>query len=193
MWIEIYSRKPKISIDNVTFREEGVDWNLYRMVMENCGLSVTFREEGVDWNKQKLRKVVQRSWSPSARKVWIEILQRLRANCSTPVTFREEGVDWNTVLYAVWTLNRCHLPRGRCGLKYIRYSFFDICFSHLPRGRCGLKYLRYNGTIQCRQSPSARKVWIEIKKYFDDECLNEVTFREEGVDWNRNRNCKWAI
>ena len=34
----------------VTFREEGVDWNL-SSVLDGALLKVTFREEGVDWNR----------------------------------------------------------------------------------------------------------------------------------------------
>ena len=33
-------------------------------------------------------------------------------------------------------------------------------------------------------SPSARKVWIEIKTYLLFLDLFLVTFRKEGVDWN---------
>ena len=58
--------------------------------------------------------------SPSARKVWIEIL-------FVPV-------------------------------------LFDVSVGHLPRGRCGLKCLVYSHT------------WQHLR----------VTFREEGVDWNKN-------
>ena len=56
--------------------------------------------------------------SPSARKVWIEIFVNI---------FKD-----------IFVL--CHLPRGRCGLKYCCNSF-NIIFT---------------------VSPSARKVWIEI-------------------------------
>ena len=33
-------------------------------------------------------------------------------------------------------------------------------------------------------SPSARKVWIEIRKFPQSFHQIQVTFREEGVDWN---------
>ena len=36
--------------------------------------------------------------SPSARKVWIEILKSEIDGNSEAVTFREEGVDWNPYL-----------------------------------------------------------------------------------------------
>ena len=58
---------------------------------------------------------------PSARKVWIEIQTK---NAKTFMT-------------------SCHLPRGRCGLKYLGRScrLCGLC-SHLLRGRCGLKLSR---------------------------------------------------
>ena len=58
--------------------------------------AVTFREEGVDWNKLK--------FEGSAKTV--------------KVTFREEGVDWNRDIQCVSVYELCHLPRGRCGLKF---------------------------------------------------------------------------
>ena len=80
------------------------------------------------------------------------------------VTFREEGVDWNLIHRKGKRIYSSHLPRGRCGLKYTSddwHKFLDT--RHLPRGRCGLKFTE------------------EEKRYI----LGEVTFREEGVDWNK--------
>ena len=79
----------------VTFRKEGVDWNLLQDILPKsykrhlpqgrCGLKllsvpewsdyllVTFRKEGVDWNFESSHKSILCPWSPSARKVWIEI------------------------------------------------------------------------------------------------------------------------
>ena len=57
------------------------------------------------------------------------------------VTFREEGVDWN---------------------KLAMYHDFTES-SHLPRGRCGLKCIPPARSAGHQQSPSARKVWIEIE------------------------------
>ena len=78
------------------------------------------------------------------------------------VTFRKEGVDWNI----------CQL----CNLF--------LCFRHLPQGRCGLKSVSSISTILCSPSPSARKVWIEIKWVSFETKWKYVTFRKEGVDWN---------
>ena|GEM_PF-4367421 len=60
--------------------------------------------------------------SPSARKVWIEMRNRVDTPSAT----------------------KCHLPRGRCGLKF-------------GTSRIG---------VYAIQSPSARKVWIEILATF---------------------------
>ena len=78
--------------------------------------------------------------SPSARKVWIEIILQIVG---------ESDID-------------CHLPRGRCGLKSV-FIFVSAFFNrHLPRGRCGLKYLQCISQAWKILSPSARKVWIEM-------------------------------
>ena len=124
----------------VTFREEGVDWNLswLRSIVNKldrhlprgrCGLKsllgvgaktldeVTFREEGVDWNMTNKIGTKQIQASPSARKVWIEMPNKHQ----TKIEFFS------------------HLPRGRCGLKYWLFDMFAPLSCHLPRGRCGLK------------------------------------------------------
>ena len=80
---------------------------------------VTFREEGVDWNYHTPIKSLSAYRSPSARKVWIEIIYRYYSN-------------WRQF---------CHLPRGRCGLKFTLFTpSIDRIPRHLPRGRCGLKF-----------------------------------------------------
>ena len=56
----------------VTFREEGVDWNIMT-ITKKITYAVTFREEGVDWN----------------------VYDCVAAAEQFVVTFREEGVDWN--------------------------------------------------------------------------------------------------
>ena len=56
------------------------------------------------------------------------------------VAFRKEGVDWNVFWIAWYDPWYCRLPQGRCGLKY-------------PCPNCG---------ESTTESPSARKVWIEM-------------------------------
>ena len=79
--------------------------------------------------------------SPSARKVWIEMFVgawRFAAAITSPSARK------------VW----------------IEITFFRILERtrrrHLPRGRCGLKYIDAERNIEIILSPSARKVWIEI-------------------------------
>ena len=62
--------------------------------------AVTFRKEGVDWNAITDNATQNRAWSPSARKVWIEIDGHVNKRQEPPVTFRKEGVDWNCVKQA---------------------------------------------------------------------------------------------
>ena len=78
----------------VTFREEGVDWNSY-IRESSVPTTVTFREEGVDWNTYNQIAIKTSVKSPSARKVWIEIIYVNNLVYLVCVTFREEGVDWN--------------------------------------------------------------------------------------------------
>ena len=191
----------------VTFRKEGVDWNIkVKLSMQNVE-SVTFRKEGVDWNTAilsfvfavkchlpqgrcglKSRTALSESWSyqsPSARKVWIEIQS----------------------LYNAWLVIFRHLPQGRCGLKYFVAIRCALLASHLPQGRCGLKscaclsnlpwtsvtfrkegvdwnfYSSVEYTIR-QTSPSAKKVWIEIRYSSPHRHPASVTFCKEGVDWN---------
>ena len=163
VWIEIWYTARANGFTRVTFREEGVDWNILPMIGTSFLIHVTFREEGVDWNSQKKKKDTSSEKSPSARKVWIEIdafTSPIGTNLMSPsarkvwiemfwiwdfliavlVTFREEGVDWN----------RRSISASR------RRS----------------------------ASPSARKVWIEIILQMSFLYAPFVTFREEGVDWN---------
>ena len=82
-------------ISLVTFRKEGVDWNII-CIRRRTRIGVTFRKEGVDWNWLLIADSSPVAWSPSARKVWIEMI---------PVRGVVLGVEG-------------HLPQGRCGLKY---------------------------------------------------------------------------
>ena len=54
--------------------------------------------------------------------------------------------------------------------------------SHLPQGRCGLKFTINPMDATQLESPSARKVWIEILDIDKCKRKEEVTFRKEGVD-----------
>ena len=193
-------------LGNVTFREEGVDWNR-KSLMEFLMLLVTFREEGVDWN-----------------------LIRLASVCNTLVTFREEGVDWNRCRCNLVCQIQGHLPRGRCGLKYMLVHILNLSanvtfreegvdwnielpepeevnavtfreegvdwnhflslltFSFLVSPSARKVWIEMSGDASAwlRQwvSPSARKVWIEITVPQKRQQGADVTFREEGVDWN---------
>ena len=96
----MYYKNLIIDIFAVTFRKEGVDWNTHKEAKEQ-GVPVTFRKEGVDWNLKKQESLKIWTKSPSARKVWIEIINSIPFSCKTSVTFRKEGVDWNWKYRAV--------------------------------------------------------------------------------------------
>ena len=94
VWIEIaFSRRTAGSV-TVAFRKEGVDWNTTyslrektaegRLPQGRCGLKY-YIISVISWQEV----------SPSARKVWIEILLSVMKMKLTRVAFRKEGVDWN--------------------------------------------------------------------------------------------------
>ena len=98
-WNKLYIRK--IISRVVTFRKEGVDWNM-QDIAPRFHHAVTFRKEGVDWNKSGIMIVIPSQKSPSARKVWIEIIYVNNLVYLVCVTFRKEGVDWN-----IWRFDTC--------------------------------------------------------------------------------------
>ena len=140
VWIEISDRRLKDNIEDVTFRKEGVDWNVCSSL-----IAVVF------------------ALSPSARKVWIEI-----ANvCTTfPTVFR-------------------HLPQGRCGLKCSISSHVNSRFTSPSARKVWIEIYGVLTAININGSPSARKVWIEISSSKGASVRFNVTFRKEGVDWNK--------
>ena len=144
--------------------------------------------------------------SPSARKVWIEIVSISSSGCSgSSPSARKVWIEIGPASPAI-NIEPGHLPRGRCGLKFDSSNEVrKIEARHLPRGRCGLKFIRVCNHIYSRRSPSARKVWIEMcsvrhitsrakrhlprgrcglkwLQHLDSVPCGIVTFREEGVD-----------
>ena len=75
-----------------------------------------------------------------------------------------------------------HLPQGRCGLKLCVLIVSSSHMCHLPQGRCGLKSIFANNICRREESPSARKVWIEIESLLMQAKYVAVTFCKEGVD-----------
>ena len=78
--------------------------------------------------------------SPSARKVWIEIV---------------------LIYYHINTLKSPSARKVWIEIMYFT-SLSSNDLGHLPRGRCGLKYTGLDESLTLDGSPSARKVWIEI-------------------------------
>ena len=113
----MHYKKIIIDIFAVTFREEGVDWNNSGGNYGN-GTNASPSARKVWIEMPVCLQCLWIRWSPSARKVWIEILQWLHPTMIFDVTFREEGVDWNRDIQCVSVYELCHLPRGRCGLKF---------------------------------------------------------------------------
>ena len=98
--------------------------------------------------------------SPSARKVWIEMFESVMVILSKKSpSARKVWIEISKAEY-IARVGKRHLPRGRCGLKFVRGVLNEKNESHLPRGRCGLKLPH---------------------SYQKSICI-QVTFREEGVD-----------
>ena len=80
-------------------------------------------------------------WSPSTRRVWIEMLPLVETPARRPR----------------------HPPRGGCGLKFRRVQLHHVPPRHPPRGGCGLKYSQNGYGNGEEGSPSMRRVWIEMQ------------------------------
>ena len=146
--------------------------------------AVTFRKEGVDWNKIFQIRSWDRKWSPSARKVWIEILVSRNSNPSE--TSPSARKVWIEISRSIWFSSAILSPSARkvwiemilvqslptiCMVTFRKegVDWNDIAtvitydlYSHLPQGRCGLKSKGMDVCGRMWKSPSARKVWIEI-------------------------------
>ena len=170
--------------------------------------SVTFCEEGVDWTSRPCQVIMIRLKSPSARKVWIEMIILLKNE--------NEAIS--------------HLLRGRCGLKWpsgslhkqglkspsarkvwiemlqctdvarakaVTFCEEGVDWNHLEiepfekpscyllRGRCGLKFSDGSHTIKIDAAVTFCEEGVDwnVFIYFFRPIFN-VTFCEEGVDWN---------
>ena len=102
--------------------------------------------------------------SPSARKVWIEIIDGATLVTTNNVTFREEGVDWNLCPRVLQASSFRHLPRGRCGLKLCCWYLGDSTLQSPSARKVWIEITNPPRRLRRQRSPSARKVWIEIKK-----------------------------
>ena len=94
VWIEILMRWYWRALMFVTFRKEGVDWNVINLNW--CGGWKRHLPQGrCGLKSDTVSMLLSVLSSPSARKVWIEILVQGGDDIVLAVTFRKEGVDWN--------------------------------------------------------------------------------------------------
>ena len=122
------------------------------------------------------------SVSPSARKVWIEISHTACAAGSANASPSARKV-WIEIGFAYHQNTGAlrHLPRGRCGLKYLGNGALRIKLGHLPRGRCGLKCCVDDAEhILIGHLPRGRCGLKFLESPFVP--APHVTFRKEGVD-----------
>ena len=145
----------------VAFRKEGVDWNISvrssfsntssRLPQGRCGLKYSLVIPKGNYIQ-----------SPSARKVWIEML----LNCK-----KHDYV-------------KGRLPQGRCGLKYIIEGEGKLYKMSPSARKVWIEIFLFHLLKRIFVSPSARKVWIEISCGGSKVSYEIVAFRKEGVDWN---------
>ena len=148
--------------------------------------------------------------SPSARKVWIEIMERMSqrswrsvtfreegvdwnrkiektAVARVTVTFREEGVDWNIVMFASTNAQSIVTFREE-GVDWNQATWTMVAQPYTSSPSARKVWIEIHSRkwrmIISLMSPSARKVWIEILPDSKTCQFIHVTFREEGVDWN---------
>ena len=76
----------------------------------------------------------------------------------------------------------CHLPQGRCGLKSVEGAIVDTVVQSPSARKVWIEILRSHTLRPACESPSARKVWIEIYYKRTSQICASVTFRKEGVD-----------
>ena len=137
-----------------------------------CGLKFSWATDvsGTTWSPSARKVWIEISvpiahsfilMSPSARKVWIEIgITGSGIGSTMSPSARKVWIEIRDQRPPVQLFSR-HLPRGRCGLKLSSEEAMNAANTgHLPRGRCGLK---------SALSPACA-------------AFSTVTFREEGVD-----------
>ena len=109
------------------------------------GVSVALRKESVDRNTHYIANNKLFQVSLSARRAWIEILDKLIFVIGSPVALRKESVDRNTLL-SCFTIIDAKVALRKESVDRNRGSVFFIVFN--------------------ARSLSARRAWIEI-------CQNE--------------------
>ena len=102
------------------------------------------------------------------------------------VTFRKEGVDWNFP-HMPYCL-KSHVTFRKEGVDWnIKSNIAGYILEASPSARKVWIEIWLESEIisTSTRSPSARKVWIEIPTLKVWPGFKIVTFRKEGVDWNR--------
>ena len=190
----------------VTLHSEGVDWNRTGEYIKIYS-KVTLHSEGVDWNVNVRSRFICRFWSPSTRRVWIEIHYCRIDKDWEPVTLHSEGVDWNAwaslnyrrhrkspstwrvwieILCDCFTNFGCVVTLHSEGVDWNKLIIVYLlsAYCHPPLGGCGLKLLLREVLQRLSVSPSTRRVWIEIALITVLFNILSVTLHSEGVDWN---------
>ena len=98
----------------VALRKESVDRNVLTSNYMT-GPPVALRKESVDRNIGILSRAFVLQASLSARRAWIEMIQKLAHLCLKPVALRKESVDRNDFMLFAIISKPCRSPQGERG------------------------------------------------------------------------------
>ena len=154
----------QISVSTVVaLRKESVDRNLIELLIASRRF-VALRKESVDRNTRCASHKLSVPLSLSARRAWIEILNRRFGAIHNAVALRKESVDRNNDT----SKKRKHNPAVALRKESVDRNFFG--------GRNKKLVL---------MSLSARRAWIEIVMQEIAQQRKQVALRKESVDRNR--------
>ena len=114
-WIEMYYGDDLTFSDGVALRKESVDRNLLRKITVTVDDVVALRKESVDRNIVLPLPILLPVSSLSARRAWIEIIQKIAHLCLKPVALRKESVDRNIGPLIFSVQPRSRSPQGERG------------------------------------------------------------------------------
>ena len=125
--------------------------------------------------------------SPPSREVWIEILSRETTNWKkvSPPS-REVWIEifWS---YQLVRSPKCHLPRGRCGLKFKLVFCSSKTDKSPPSREVWIEIRCMDPDFPRYMSPPSREVWIEIAKLCHALCpLRSPPSREVWIEIPQN-------
>ena len=113
-WIEMPSYPHCAAMHIVALRKESVDRNMGSVLMVTLP-AVALRKESVDRNWYVRFGLRGTPWSLSARRAWIEMIQRAQFSAMWSVALRKESVDRNSGKTSLLMCSASRSPQGERG------------------------------------------------------------------------------